>query len=816
MHFVDVILPIPLRQLYTYKINQAESLYLQGGMRVVVPFGKSKFYTGIVARIHQQNPQYEVKEIEHILDQDCIVNNYQLTLYNWIASYYMSSLGEVIKMGIPSAFLLESETIVQKTNNPVNQEELSDNEYLIYEALKNISSISIQDISKIISKKNPISVLKSLVEKGVVELSEKIYEKYQPKLVRYIRLNEAYHHNDALKNLIESLPAKASEQKKLIMAFFILQSQRLPIIKASELLEKAQVSSAILSALIKKNIFEEFYRQTDRVSFAQSSEKPNELTKNQTLVFEQINEYLQEKSVVLLHGVASSGKTEIFIKQIEKVLKQGKQVLYLVPEISISVQLIERLGRFFGEKMSVYHTKYTTNERVEVWNNLLKNSSKTQLIIGVQSAIFLPFSNLGLIIIDEEHDASYKQNETSPRLQTRDTALVLGKLHQAKIILGSATPSAESYYNVQTKKYGYVSLSERYGNILAPEIQLIDLKDKFKRKQMNGHFSNTLIEAISTTLEEKKQVILLQNRRGYAPFLQCNTCGYIPECSNCDVSLTYYQQQRQLRCHYCGYSKAIPQTCLACGSSELNLKGVGTEQVEEELVRLFPNARIARMDKDTTRGKHGFEKIINQFENYEIDILVGTQMVSKGLDFENVSLVGIINADLFIHQPDFRAVERSFQLLTQIAGRSGRHHKQGKVLIQTYNPFQPVLQQVSEYQYNEMITEQLQERKNFHYPPYFKLIQITFKHRDIGKIENASQWFAQSLRNGFANSYIETLGPEFASISRIRNEYIKHILLKFPRNIPQENVKKYILRVEKSFHSIGEYRSVKVYYNTDL
>lgn len=816
MFYADVILPLPIRQVYCYQISENEAHYLQQGMRVVVPFGKNKIYTAIVVRVHTDTPIYATKEIEHILDEKPILTPSQLKLYNWISLYYMACIGEVVKMALPSAFLLESETMIERTTEEINTKQLSDNEFLIYEALTHTSCLSTQEISKIIQKKNPISVIKSLVEKNAIRLTEKIYEKYQPKMVRYIRLQAEYQSDEALKTLLENLSAKAVEQKKLIMAFFMMKTEKFPQIKASELLEKAGVNSGVLSALIKKNIFEEYHLQTDRISFEETSEKNTKLTENQNFAFEEINRYFQEKSVVLLHGVASSGKTEIYIKLIEKTISEGKQTLLLLPEIAITIQLIERLKQFFGEKMSVYHSKYTINERVEVWNNILNNTQKSQLIIGTQSAVFLPFSHLGLVIIDEEHDSSYKQSETSPRFQARDTALVLATQHHAKVLLGSATPSAETYHNTQTGKYAYVPLQERYGNILLPDIQIIDLKDKIKRKQMNGHFSNTLIEAIQETLEKKQQIILFQNRRGYAPFLLCNTCGNIPQCPNCDVSLTYHQIQKRLRCHYCGHSTAVPQTCVACGSSSLDMKGVGTEQIEEELNRLFPQARITRMDKDTTRGKYGFEKIIHQFENYEIDILVGTQMVSKGLDFQNVSLVGVMNADALMHQPNFRSYERCFQQLTQIAGRSGRHKEQGRVFIQTYNPFAPILQQVVNYQYHTMIKEQLHERKDFHYPPLFKLIRITFKHKDLQKIEEASQWFSQSLRNGFSGSLVEILGPEFPAISRIRNEYIKHILIKFPQSLSPSDIKKYIFRVENSFHSIGAYRSVSVSYNVDI
>lgn len=816
MFFVDVILPLAIRQFYSYQITESEASHLQAGMRVVVPFGKNKIYTAIVWRVHQQTPLYTTKEIDHILDEVPIITTNQLTLFQWISKYYMCSLGEVLKMGLPSAFLLESETMVERTSTPIDTKQLTDNEFLVYEALGNASSLSTNEIGKILSKKKPLAVIKSLVEKQAIRLCEKIYEKYQPKMVRYIRLSPKYEEQTALKSILESLSAQAVEQKKIIMAFFMLRAQQFPHIKSTELVQQAQSSSGALSALIKKEIFEEYYLQTDRISFEKTSEKTKELTENQLFALKEIQNYFTEKSVVLLHGVAASGKTEIYIKLIEQTLQKNQQVLVLLPEIALTIQLIHRLEQFFGDKMSVYHSKYTTNERVEVWNNLLQNSSKTQLVIGVQSAVFLPFTNLGLIIIDEEHDPSYKQSEISPRLQTRDTALVLATQHKSKVLLSSATPSTETYQNMLVGKYAYVPLRERFGTSLLPDIELIDLKDKHKRKQMNGHFSNTLIDAITQALQHKKQVILFQSKRGYAPSLLCNTCGNIPQCPNCDVSLTFHQLQKSLRCHYCGHTSAVLQTCSACGGHSLDMKGVGTEQIEEELNRIFPEARVVRMDKDSTRGKYGFQKIIHQFENYEFDILIGTQMVSKGLDFENVSLVGVMNADTLIHQPDYRATERSFQLLYQIAGRSGRHHQQGKVLIQTYNPFQSVLQQVVDYQYNTMIQEQLHERKDFHYPPFFKLIRITLKNRELQKLEEASQWFAQSLRNGFAGTTIEILGPEFPSISRIRNEFMKNILIKFPQSMSPSNVKNYIFRVENSFYSIGVFRSVHIIYNVDI
>lgn len=815
--YIDVILPLPLRQLYSYQINAEEFTFLTPGMRVIVPFGKSKMYTAVVARVHQITPKYQAKEIAYILDENPVVTLSQLAFYEWVASYYMCSLGEVLKVALPAAFLLENETMVElNAEEPLPEpSQLTDEQWTVVEALQNATSLSVKEIGKILPKKKYLSVVESLVEKKIIRLSEKIFEKYQPKIQRYIRLGVDYQQDDGLKELLSGLVKNAEKQRKLVLAFFSLQSKGEEI-KASELTDYAEVSSSVLKRMIEKGIFEEYFQQSDRVSFQRTQDDINDLTNSQLQAYEEILKSYENQSITLLHGVASSGKTEIYIRLIKDFLEQGKQVLYLLPEIGISVQLMNRLEAFFGDKMSVYHSKYSMNERVEVWNNLLQNKEKARLVVGVRSAVFLPFSDLGMIIVDEEHDASYKQTEAPPRFNAKDSAMVLAIRHQAKVLLGSATPCAETFYNAQKGKYGYVYLPERYGNISLPKIELIDLKDSTRRKRMDGHFSFSLIEAINESLEEQKQVILLQNRRGYAPYLLCGVCGNIPKCSNCDVSLTFHQANNQLRCHYCGFSSQMPKVCPACGSPDLQLKGLGTEQVEQELNVLFPKARIERMDKDTTRGKYGFQRIIQKFESQQTDILIGTQMVSKGLDFKNVNLVGIMNADIFINQPDFRAIERGFQLLTQIAGRAGRHLQQSRVLIQTYNPAQPVLQQVQQYQYFEMIQQQLQEREQFGYAPFVRMLRITFKHREEERLEQTCQWFAQGLRQSFALTNVEILGPVFAPIARIRGEYIKNILIKIPPKNRLRSIKEQILHIEQACFSVSYFRPVHISYNVDI
>ena len=816
MHYIDVVLPLPLRPAFTYEVNEEQAAFLQAGMRVVVPFGKSKIYTAITIKVHEHTPSYPTKPIEFILDEAPVLSPRQLQLFAWASGYYLGSFGELLKIGMPSSLLLESETMVERTEQTVATDTLSDDEFLVYEALGQASSLSTKEVGKILQKKNPIGVLKTLIEKGVVRLSEKIFEKYQPKLQKYLRLTPTYQEKEALNALLDGDILKTKAQQKLLWAFVALRAQKQSLITAEMLLEKAEVGTAVLKKVIDYGVLEVYTEAVDRVSFASDSDTLA-LSPAQEKALQEIEASFAEKNTVLLHGVASSGKTQIYSKLIEQTLAQGKQVLYLLPEVGISVQLTNRLEHFFGDQMSVYHNKYSTHERVEVWNNVLAQKEKAQFVLGVRTAVFLPFHNLGLVIVDEEHDLSYKQAEGQGGYQVRDVALMLAHLHGAKTLLGSATPSAESYYNAQIGKYAMVRLTERFASTQPPQIELIDLKEKTKKKETQGHFSDILLEAMTQTLAQGKQVILLQNRRGYAPYLQCEHCDTIPQCPHCDVSLTYHQLQNQLRCHYCGYTIVKPVSCPACQSyNTLQTKGLGTERVEEELMQFFPKARIDRMDMDTTRGKYSFEKIIHRLEKGETDILVGTQMVSKGLDFPRVGLVGIMNADIFLYQQDFRALERGYQLLTHIAGRAGRKDSVGQVLIQTYNPFQEVLQQVKDGAYEQMIARQLQERQDFHYPPFYRLIRIIFKHKEQQRIDESSHWFAESLRLGLTTYGVEVLGAEYPPISRIRNEYIKHILLKIPPKLSPAWVKEYILRVEQSFFSVAAFRSVQVSYNVDI
>ncbi|SDW67381.1 replication restart helicase PriA [Aequorivita viscosa] len=814
MFFVDVILPIPLNQTFTYAINKDEAAFLKPGMRVAVPFGKTKIYTAIVYQVHDQAPSgYETKSIDHILDRVPIITNVQLKHWKWMASYYMCSVGEVVRAALPSAFLLESETIVKLVaNKTIDQETLTDDEFLVYEALLQQSSIHINGIRSILDRKNVVSVIQKMIDKEIVEIEETIYEKYTPKLKRYIKLAPEHAAESELKALLESL-SRAPKQREILMTYFTLKSQSPKPIEATELQKNSNASASVLKSLVDKGIFEEYFVQKDRVEYSgQSTQGIKTLNEGQEEAYKQIKTSFETQNVVLLHGVTSSGKTEIYAKLIEEAMASGKQVLYMLPEIALTTQLIARLQRYFGETVAVYHSKYSVNERVEVWKAVLDQRSKAQVIVGARSSLFLPFKNLGLVVVDEEHEPSFKQYDPAPRYNGRDSAIVLASLHQCKLIMGSATPSLESYHNAKTGKYGLVELKKRYGNVLMPAIELVDIREKSKKKLMTGHFSDRLLEEMREVLKEGQQVILFQNRRGYSPVVECTTCGVAPQCPNCDVSLTYHQYKNQLRCHYCGYHIAMMLNCMACGSQTLDTKGFGTEQIETELKELFPKNKIARMDQDTTKGKHAYLKLIDALENQEIDILVGTQMLAKGLDFRNIGLVGVMNADNLLHFPDFRAHERSFQLLQQVSGRAGRTEKRGKVLIQTFNPYHQILKQVSVNDYEEMSKEQLQERYQFKYPPFFRIIKIEFKDKNLTRVQNASFWFAKALQSKFGENI---LGPEQPSVGRVRNKFIFNIMMKVPPTQALEATKKYISNVERSFYTIKEFVSVRVNLDVD-
>lgn len=813
-YFVEVIVPLALDPTFTYRINEVEFDFIQIGMRVAVPFGRNKVYTALVVEKHHRQPAlYEAKDIHEIIDIEPVVTSGQIKFWQWLAEYYMCTLGDVYKGAMPSRLLLESETIIQWNDKATIQvSDLDDAEYLLYEAMQIQSILKLEEVIAILNRKQVFPVINSLLTKGAILLQEEMVEKYKPKQIRYVRLSEEYIQDDGLTKLMEVV-SRAAKQRELVLKYFQLQAVQKKPISVKQLIEEGESSQAIVNALLEKGVFESYYLNHDRVVFNEASSDAIQLTDEQSKALWEIEQQLKEKEVVLLHGVTASGKTEVYIKLIEKYVAQAGQVLFLLPEVGISAQLVQRLTAYFGNQVAVYHSRYSHNERLEVWNQVLQQSEKAKVVIGTRLSVFLPFQDLQLVVIDEEHDSNYKQHDPAPRYHGRDAAVVLAMQHKAKVLMGSATPSLESYYNANQKKYGLVELTKRYTNVLLPDIVLVDIKDKYKRKQMTGHFSDQLIDEMNQALSLEEQVILFQNRRGFSPVVECMTCGAVPECPHCDVSLTYHKYRNELRCHYCGYTLPMPKQCVRCHSVDLNTKGFGTEQVEEELRELFPNKRIARMDQDTTRGKYAYEKLIESFENRQIDILVGTQMLAKGFDFDNVNLVGIMNADNSLYHPDFRAHERAFQMMTQIAGRSGRFDKKGRVVIQTFNPYHNIIQQVTNYDYKSMYKEQMYERHNFQYPPFYRLIRLTLKHRDFEKLREASFWLYNNLKGQLG---IPVLGPEEPAINRIRNQYIRVILIKIPQQVMLNQTKGQVRRILKSFESIGVYRSVHVVANVDF
>lgn len=821
--FVDVIVPLALPNLYTYRVPYEWNEQVKVGQRAVVQFGKSKLYTAIIRRVHETAPaDYQAKYINSLLDEQPVVNETQLQFWEWISRYYMCNVGDVLNAALPSALKLSSETIISLHPDFTGElSELNEEETKIVDSLTTEDSLKVSDVEKLLNKKTVYPIIRDLIHKQVLFKHEEIKEKYKPKHVPYVRLTEAMEDETQLKAAFDGME-KAPKQLELLMAFVHLSNQfekTRKEIRKKALLEHVGASSAILDGLVKKGILEVYEKEIGRLSFPEGAEiREFELSPGQEKAMGEIKAHFEEKNVVLLHGVTSSGKTEIYIRLIEETIAQGKQVLYLLPEIALTTQIINRLQKSFGDKVGIYHSRMNDNERVEVWNRVLNNSTAAdkqepyQIILGARSAVFIPFDNLGLVIVDEEHENSFKQYDPAPRYNGRDAAIYLAQMQGAKTLLGSATPAVESYFNAQNEKYGLVEITERYRGMLMPEVVILDLKEARKRKRLKNHLSTFLIENIENTLAEREQVILFQNRRGYSPYLQCNTCAWVPQCKNCDISLTYHKDFNDLRCHYCGYTMGVPPSCVACGSHDVRSRGFGTEQIEEELQLYFPLAKIARMDLDTTRGKHAYQQIISDFEDQEIDILVGTQMVTKGLDFDHVGLVGIVSADQMLNYPDFRAFERSYQLMAQVAGRAGRKKKQGKVIIQTSHPDHFIVEAVAQNKYKEMYEAELYQRRSFHYPPYYRLISITLKHKNLDVLNPAAKDFADACKKRFGD---RVLGPEFPLIARIRNFYHKDILIKLEKEASPKAAKDMIKEVLNQFKTNTNFRQVIVQVDVD-
>ena len=772
--FIEVILPLAISQTYTYRVPYELNIQIAIGKRVIVQFGKSRIYTAIIFKVSEVPPSlYEAKYILEVLDEYPVVNFEQLSLWQWMSTYYLCKLGEVMQAALPAALKLASETrIVLQNDLEYNKSELSDKEFLIVDALEIQSELSISDVSKLLGQKTVFPILKGLFLKGIVHISEEIIEKYKPRKKSFFKLNQLYDVDENRKALFEILE-RAPTQLQILLSYFKLQKQQTEISK-SDLLEISGAGDSALKALLEKEILIQEDKIVSRLGIEEEAILPDfKLSADQQSVLTSINAQFQSKNVILLHGITSSGKTQVYIRLIEQMISSNKQTLYLLPEIALTTQIIERLRNYFGNKIGIYHSRFSDNERAEIWQKTLKG--EYQILLGARSAVFLPFQNLGLIVIDEEHESSYKQYDPAPRYHARDTAIYLAHVHKAKVLLGSATPSLESYYNSKNGKYGFVELFNRFGGVKTPAIEVVSIAEETKDKTMQTHFTSVLIKEIGEALSRKEQIILFQNRRGYTPFLLCGTCGYTPKCINCDVSLTYHKSSGKLHCHYCGYKQDVLNSCPACGSVKIEQKGFGTEKIEDDLQLIFENAKIARMDLDSTRKRNSFQLLIDDFEEGRIDILVGTQMVAKGLDFSNVTTIGIINADSMLNFPDFRAFERSFQMLSQVAGRAGRRAKQGKVIIQAYDVKHRVLTQVITNDYKELFNVEIQERNNFHYPPLYRLIQLDVKHKDAFKLELIANNLGKILRQQFGD---RILGPESPLVGRIRNYYIKTIILK--------------------------------------
>ena len=796
--FVEVILPLAISKAYTYRVPFELNQQIEIGKRVVVQFGKSKIYTAVIYQISEQPPQgYDAKYLIDVLDEKPIVTANQLRLWEWMANYYLCTLGEVMQAALPSALKLASETkIVKNTDTTFDKSELNDKEFLILDALDIQPELSVGDISKILGQKTVFPVLRGLLAQGIILVSEEIVEKYQARKKTYIKLSVFYDDPENRKQLFEILE-RAPKQLDLVLSYIQLRKNQAEISKA-DLLETSGSSAAAVKALIEKEVLIAYEKEVSRLqSHEEDLNADLNLNEVQEDALSLINEQHQHNDVSLLYGVTASGKTAIYIRLIEQYLAQQKQVLYLLPEIGLTTQIIQRLKQYFGNQIGVYHSKFSDLERAEIWQKVL--SGEYRIILGARSSVFLPFQDLGLIVVDEEHENSYKQFDPAPRYHARDTAIALASQHQCKVVLGSATPSLESFYNAKIGKYGLVTLTERYGGVQLPDIQVVSIAEETKRKTMQSHFTSVLLEEMKAALSRKEQIILFQNRRGYAPVLVCHTCGFSPKCMHCDVSLTYHKSSGQLHCHYCGYRQELVAACPACGSAKIEQKGFGTEKVEDELSLIFPEARIARMDLDSTRSKNGFQQLLNDFEDSRIDILVGTQMVAKGLDFEKVSTIGIINADAMLNYPDFRAFERSFQLMAQVAGRAGRRNKRGKVIIQAYDTHHRVLQQVIEHDYQGLFETELMERRNYHYPPLYRLINLDIKHKDQGKLYQIADYLAKVLRQQFGD---RVLGPEAPLVSRIRNYYIQTLLLKVEKKgVSVQKVKTNLQEILKKFEA---------------
>lgn len=816
--YADVILPVPLRKVFCYEVPAEMVSEVKAGVRVCVPLGNSKLYAGIVRGVHHDTPEnVQIKQVISVLDAEPVVNAVQLEFWRWMADYYLCTQGDVMACALPSGFKLDSETkLVLNPDFDGDVSGLDERQLDILSALAQRGEITLEEASRAASQAKVFPLVRGLRERGAVLVKEEIEQRYKPLEETYIRWSQTYlGQTGAQHALFDAVEKKhSSRQLDVLLAYMALFPAAVEgWVPKAGILEKAQGGQAALQTLVKKGVFDARKQTQSRLKPAPASAAcPPVITLSpaQQKAFDTIKEGLKEKNVCLLHGVTSSGKTEIYIKLIQEVMTQGKQALFLLPEIALSTQMINRLRKYFGDKVGVYHSRYNEAEKVEIWQ---QTGRRYQVILGARSALFLPYTNLGLVVVDEEHETSYKQQDPAPRYQARDAAIYLAHLHGAKTVLGSATPSLESYYNAIHGKYALATLFTRYNDVQLPQVWVADMREERKRKTIQGNnFSSLLVEKMNAALQAGKQIILFQNRRGFSHRLECADCGYVPACPRCDVTLTYHKYQNVLMCHYCGHTEPAPHVCPQCGGAQMRLKGFGTERIEEDLSLLFPEAKVARMDLDSTRAKDSYRRIIEDFEHRKTDILVGTQMVTKGLDFDNVGVVGIVDADGLISFPDFRAYERSFHLMTQVSGRAGRKGGGGEVVIQTHRPEYSVIQEVMNSDYASMYTTQLQERLTFQYPPFYRLIRLSVRHKDESLVGRASASLAEQLRMKLGD---RVLGPQFPMVSRINLYYLREILIKIERSPKSEAMKKSVMEVLDDFYADTAFRSVRVVIDVD-
>lgn len=816
--FADVILPLPLHGCFTYSLPAEWADDVRTGCRVVVPFGRRKYYTGIVRSVHHCVPVgYEVKEVSALLDAAPILLPGQFAFWEWIADYYLCTPGDVYKAALPSGLKLESETIVEYNPDFEAESPLPEKEQKVLELLLTEPEQSVTKLEKESGIRNILATVKSLLDKEAIFVKEELRRTYKPKTETCVRLTAAASNERRLHFFFDELQRRAPKQLDLLMKYIELSGclggNELKEVSKTELLQRASATPGVFNGLAERGVFEVYRREVGRLDATGFKDVValNALNGHQRQALHDIRESFQTKNVCLLHGVTASGKTEIYIHLIEETIRRGKQVLYLLPEIALTAQITERLQRVFGSRLGIYHSKFPDAERVEIWQKQMTEESY-DIILGVRSSVFLPFRNLGLVIVDEEHENTYKQQEPAPRYHARNAAIMLASMCGAKTLLGTATPSVETWHNALSGKYGLVGLKERYKELQMPEIIPVDIKELHRKKRMNGPFSPLLLQYVREALDRKEQVILFQNRRGFAPMIECNTCGWVPKCKNCDVSLTYHKGLDRLTCHYCGYTSPLPRACPACEGTDLRNRGFGTEKIEDDVKALFPEARVARMDLDTTRTRAAYERIISGFEQGKTDILIGTQMVSKGLDFDHVSVVGILNADTMLNYPDFRAYERAFQLMAQVAGRAGRKKSRGRVILQTKSPDHPIIPQVIANDYEAMAGGQLAERQMFRYPPYYRLVYVYLKNRNETLLDLMAQTMAGKLRAVFGG---RVLGPDKPPVARVQTLFIRKIVLKIETDAPMARARELLVRVQKEMVAEDRFKSLIVYYDVD-